>query len=66
MITLIENIITKFISLAEELFEYIFSGVQFNVLWNWLPTDIQTAASTFIVVLFALAIIAGIRKFLPF
>lgn len=66
MITIIENIITKFISLAEELFEYIFSGVQFNVLWNWLPTDIQTAASTFIVVLFALAIIAGIRKFLPF
>ena len=66
MITLIENIITKFISLAEELFNYIFSGVQFDILWSWLPQDIQSTATSFILILFAIAVISGIRKFLPF
>ena len=66
MISLIQNIISRFIALAQELFEYIFSGVQFDVLWSWLPSDIQTAAASFIIVLFAIAVISGIRKFLPF
>lgn len=66
MITLIENIISKFIALAERVFNYIFGDVQFSVLWDWLPQDIQNAAVSFIVILFAIALIAGIRKFLPF
>lgn len=66
MISIIENIISKFLSLAEELFEYIFDGVQFSVLWSWLPSDIQTAASSLIIILFAAALIGAIRKFLPF
>lgn len=66
MIQLVQNIITKFISLAEEIFEYIFEGVNFNILWSWLPQDIYEAASGLILILFAIALIKGIRTFLPF
>lgn len=66
MIDIIQGIITAFIGVGQDIFDYIFEGIDFSVLWNWLPTDIQTAASTFIVILFVIAIISGIRKFLPF
>lgn len=66
MISIIQGIISAFLDLAENIFNYIFGDIQFSVLWDWLPTDIQTAAATFIVLLFAIALISGIRKFLPF
>lgn len=66
MISIIQGIISAFLDLAESIFNYIFGDIQFSVLWDWLPTDIQTAAATFIVLLFAIALISGIRKFLPF
>lgn len=66
MISLIQGIIEKFINIGQEIFEYIFSGVDFSVLWSWLPNDIQIAASTFIVILFVIALIKGVRNFLPF
>ena len=64
--TLLEQIIAKFIALAERIFNLIFGNVQFSVLWDWLPTDIQQAASAFIIILFALALVHMIRSFLPF
>ena len=66
MITLISQIIANFLNLAEEFFHYIFDGVRFSVLWDWLPSDIQIAAASIIVVLFAIALIKGVRSFLPF
>ena len=64
MIEAIQGIITKFINIGQEIFQDIFGEVQFNVLWSWLPRDIQTAAQTFIVILFIIALIKGIRNFL--
>lgn len=66
MIDIIQGIISSFIGVAQDVFNYIFDGIDFSVLWNWLPTDMQTAAAAFIVVLFAIALVSGIRKFLPF
>lgn len=66
MIQVIQGIISSFIEVAQNVFNYIFGDIDFTVLWNWLPTDIQTAAAAFIVILFAIALIGGIRKFLPF
>lgn len=66
MIAIIQGIITKFLQLAERVFNYIFGDVQFEVLWNWLPQDIQIAAETLILVLFLFAIIDFIRKLVPF
>lgn len=66
MIEAIQSIITKFINVGQDIFQEIFGNVQFSVLWSWLPTDIQSAAASFIVILFILALIRGIRNFLPF
>lgn len=64
--TILEAIIAKFIALCERIFNLIFGNVQFSVLWDWLPHDIQVAASSFIIILFALAIAHLVRSFLPF
>lgn len=59
-------IIQKFIELLDDFFDYVFGSVQFAVLWNWLPSPIGEAATTLIVVLFGLALISVVRRFLPF
>lgn len=66
MIEIIQGVISSFIGVAQDIFDYIFDGIELSVLWSWLPTDIQTAAAAFIAILFAIAIINGVRKFLPF
>lgn len=66
MIAFLQGIISSFIELATNIFDYVFEGVNFSILWSWLPQDIQTTAASFIVILFAIALINGVRKFLPF
>lgn len=66
MIEAIQEIITEFIGVGQDIFEEIFGNIQFNVLWSWLPQDIQSTAQTFIVILFIISLIKGIRTFLPF
>lgn len=66
MIEAVSGIISKFLALSQEIYNYIFGDVQFSVLWSWMPQDIQTAAASFIAILFAIALIQGIRRFLPF
>lgn len=66
ILDVLSEIIQKFVGLLDSFFDYVFGGVQFSVLWSWLPSDIGVAASTLIVFLFGLALISFIRKFLPF
>lgn len=66
IIQLIETVITKLFQLANTIFQWLFGDIQFNVLWSWLPSDIQAAAAFFILLLFTLAIIKFIRSLLPF
>lgn len=56
----------KLLNIAEDIFDAIFGDIDFTVLWNWLPQDIQLAAEFFVLVLFILAIIKVIRSLLPF
>lgn len=64
--SVLQGIIARFIELAQTIFNSVFGGVDFAVLWRWLPGDIGAAAMSFIAVLFGLAIIKGVRNFLPF
>lgn len=66
ILDLIITVINKFLELLDSFFQYVFGGVQFSVLWSWLPLDIGSAASVLIVFLFGLALISFVRKFLPF
>lgn len=63
---IIASIIDKFLELSETLFETVFGGVDFAVLWSWLPSDIGSAAAALVAVLFGVSLISLIRRFLPF
>lgn len=63
---IIAAIIDKFLELSETLFETVFGGVDFAVLWSWLPSDIGAAAAVLVAVLFGVSLISLIRRFLPF
>lgn len=65
-VNILESIISSFITFAQTVFDSIFGGVNFGVLWSWMPGDIGAAALSFIAILFGLALIKGIRNFLPF
>lgn len=66
ILDLISTLLEKFIGFLDSFFEYVFGGVQFDILWNWLPADIGNSASVLIVILFGLALISFVRRFLPF
>lgn len=66
MSQIIQEVINALISFAQSIWTAIFGDTNFSVLWSWLPSDIQAAASYLIMVLFVLAIIRVIRQFLPF
>lgn len=66
IIQLIETVVTKLFQVANTIFQWLFGDIQFNVLWSWLPSDIQAAAAFFILLLFTLAIIKFIRSLIPF
>lgn len=65
-IATLKEIFAAFLDLSERIYEAVFENVDFGVLWRWLPSDIGTAASALIVVLFGIALISMIRRFLPF
>lgn len=66
IIQLIETVVTKLFQIAQNIFNWLFGDIDFTVLWNWLPSDIQAAAAFFVMLLFLLAIIKFIRSILPF
>ena len=66
IIDILQSVIEKFIDLYQEFFDFVFGDVNFAVLWRWLPSDIGAAATLLISVLFGIALINMIRRFLPF
>lgn len=66
ILQLIDTVVTKLFQLAQTIFNWLFGSIDFTVLWNWLPSDIQAAAAFFVMLLFLLAIIKFVRSILPF
>lgn len=64
--TLLSALYTKLISFLSGLFSAIFGNWQWQVLFNWLPADILTAATGFILVCFGIAMIRILRSIIPF
>ena len=65
-VEIITSVLQWFYNMATSLFNEFFGHIQFSVLWNWLPSDIQSACSTLLIVLFALVIWKFIKGLLPF
>lgn len=66
---MLENILTDLyqalISLVREIFNTLFGEWNWQVLFNWLPSDFLTVASWFIIFLFGLMLFKVIKTLLP-
>ena len=63
---LFSQIVQAIFGVIQRIFNAIWGGVDFSVLYSWLPADIQAAFAALILVLFGLAIIRAIKSVLPF
>lgn len=66
MESLLSALYSKLISWIQAIFNAIFGNWNFGILFSWLPSDIQTVAASFILILFAIGLIKVIRDLLPF
>lgn len=66
IVDLFSQIVSSVLSVVQRIFNAIWGGVDFSVLYSWLPSDIQAAFAALILVLFGLAIFRAIKSILPF
>lgn len=66
IVDLFTQIVQAIFSVIQRIFNAIWGGVDFTVLYSWLPADIQAAFTALILVLFGLAIMRAIKSILPF
>lgn len=66
METLLQSLYEKIVAFIQQIFNMIFGEWTYNVLFSWLPSDIQAAVTFLIIFLFGLALVKIIRSFLPF
>lgn len=66
---MIENLLSELfstiLSFLSSLFNTIFGGWSWQVLFSWLPSDILSAAEAFILVCFGLAVLRILKSLLP-
>lgn len=66
---MLENILTgiyeTLIDLVTELFQTLFGGWNWQVLFGWLPSDFLVVASWFIIFLFGVMLFKIIKTLLP-
>lgn len=58
--------VTDWIANLGDRISNVFSGLDFTLLYDWLPQDIQSVISSVILVLLALALIGLIKKAIIF
>lgn len=66
---MIENLLSslyeKLLSFISSIFDLLFGGWNWQVLFSWLPSDILSAAEAFILVCFGLALLRILKSLLP-
>lgn len=63
---LLSALFTKVFAFLQYIWESIFGLWNYQVLFSWLPGDIQSAVVVVIRILFIFALIHFIRAFMPF
>lgn len=63
--SLIEGLFQKLIEFVQWLFNQVFGGWNFGVLFSWLPSDIIAAVNYLIIFLFGLVVLKWIKDLLP-
>ena len=65
IVNLLTALLNKLITFVQWVFNQIFGNWNWQILFNWLPNDILTAAGYFILVLFCIALFRLIKDILP-
>lgn len=66
IVQLLQSLFQELISFAQSIWQLIFGEWNYQVLFGWLPGDIQAAVNFLIIFLFGLALFALIKRLLPF
>lgn len=61
-----QTLIQWILDLVQSIWDLLFGSTDFSVLWNWLPSDIQAACASLVMILFLFVLIRFIRSILPF
>ena len=64
--TILTALFNKLITFVQDVFNAIFGNWNYNVLFSWLPNDIQQAVTYIILLLFAITIFNLIKNLNPF
>lgn len=65
MINLFDTVIQKLLTFIQSLWQQIFGGWQYQNIFYWLPSDIQTAATLIVLTLFVFALWKLLMQILP-
>lgn len=62
---LLDTALNTIKNIGLSIWNFIFSGIDFGVLWRWLPSDLQAAIQYIVVFLFILGLAKLIKAILP-
>lgn len=65
MINLFDTVIQKLLTFIQSLWQQIFGGWQYQNIFYWLPSDIQTAATLIVLTMFVFALWKLLMQILP-
>lgn len=65
MINLFDTVIQKLLTFIQSLWQQIFGGWQYQNIFYWLPSDIQSAATLIVLTLFVFALWKLLMQILP-
>lgn len=65
MINLFDTVIQKLLTFIQSLWLQIFGGWQYQNIFYWLPSDIQSAATLIVLTLFVFALWKLLMQILP-
>lgn len=65
MINLFDTVIQKLLTFIQSLWQQIFGGWQYQNIFYWLPSDIQSAAVLIVLTMFVFALWKLLMQILP-
>lgn len=64
--SLLSSLYDKLLTFLSSLFDAVFGSWNWSALFSWLPSDILTAATGFILVCFGITFLRILKDILPF
>lgn len=66
ILELLKSLFQALLQFAKDIWQLVFGDWNYQILFCWLPADIQSAVDFLIIFLFGIALFAVIKRLLPF